>query len=239
VHLYGLPADMTRLSAIADAAGLVIVEDAAQAIGAKWAGQMVGSWGDAAAFSFYPTKNLGAAGDGGMVVTCDQYLADRVNLLRRQGNREKYHAEELGVNSRLDELQAAILRVKLRYLDSWTARRRERATWYAAGLSGLPVVCPTEPEGAKHVYHQYTIRVPDGLRGAMLAYLIERGIGSTIYYPEPIHRQKLYRGEYAGLSLPEAERAAREVLSLPIYPELARGQVEAVCAAIRALYGEE
>jgi len=238
VHLYGQPADMTRLRDICREWGLYLVEDACQALGASYYGRPVGSLGDAAAISFYPTKNLGGAGDGGMVVTDNPDLAAGVDLLRRQGSREKYHAEVLGVNSRLDELQAAILRVKLPYLDRWNELRRDLAWRYGYGLRKLPVVLPVVEPGANPVFHQYTIRVMDGQRDALLAHLQRAGIGAQVYYPVPIHLQRIYEVSHYREHFPEAERAAGEVLSLPIYPEMTEGQVARICAEIRGFYGD-
>lgn len=236
VHVFGQMADVSWLGDVARDHGLLIVEDACQALGATWGGRAPGATSAAACFSFYPTKNLGAAGDGGMVVTNDPDLADRVDVLRRQGCRQKYHAEALGFNSRLDELQAAILRAKLPWLADWTLRRRWLAAIYRRGLSGLRAVeAPAETLGAVHVYHQFTVRVTgEGRRDGLLAHLQAQGIGAGVYYPEPIHRQALYSREYAGVHLPETERACREVLSLPMYPELAERQVRAVCREVRA-----
>ncbi|MGB6985786.1 MAG: DegT/DnrJ/EryC1/StrS family aminotransferase [Candidatus Aquilonibacter sp.] len=233
VHLYGNPAPMQELLAIAAQAGLAVVEDCAQAIGASIDGVPVGSFGDAAAFSFFPSKNLGAYGDGGMLVTSRKDVADRVRSLRSHGGRVKYHHEELGVNSRLDELQAAILRVKLPHLDAWIARRREIAGAYSDALAE-DVVVPQETPGARHVYHQYTLRLPE--RDTAQSDLAARGIGTMVYYPVPLHLQAVYeplgyrRGEFE-----HTERAAEEVLSLPIFPELRTDECEAVIDALRSL----
>jgi dTDP-4-amino-4,6-dideoxygalactose transaminase len=235
VHLYGQPADMDPIMELAGAHGLYVIEDAAQAIGARYKGWRVGSIGHVGCLSFYPTKNLGAYGDGGMVVTNDAALAEKVDVLRRQGSKKKYQAEVLGFNSRLDTLQAAILGVKLKYLDGWNEARRRVAQRYNDLLAGLPVTSPYESPDAYHVYHQYTIRAPQ--RDALAAYLKERGVGTMIYYPVPLHRQELYASlGYSEGSLPVSEVASREVLSLPMYPELTEAQQTSIVRAIRGFY---
>jgi dTDP-4-amino-4,6-dideoxygalactose transaminase len=231
VHLYGQPADMDAIMDIARRRSLYVIEDCAQAIGAEEDGQRVGSFGDVACFSFYPTKNLGAYGDGGMVTTNNPEIAGRMDVLRRQGGKVKYYHEVLGFNSRLDEMQAALLRVKLRHLDGWQAERQRSATRYDELLSTLDVVTPFVRPGVTHVYHQYTIRVPH--RDGLHQFLKDRGIGTMIYYPLPLHLQKLYHDlGYAEGSLPVSEQAAREVLSLPMYPELTDEQIRTVVEAI-------
>jgi dTDP-4-amino-4,6-dideoxygalactose transaminase len=232
VHLYGLPADMDPLLRIAGQHRLRVVEDAAQAIGAEYRGRRVGGLGDVGCFSFYPTKNLGAFGDGGLATTQDPSLGERILRLRVYGGRDRYVHEELGFNSRLDEIQAAILRVKLRFLAEWNARRRAIAARYREGLAGLPVEVPSESPDCLHVYHQFTIRVPD--RDAAQRRLAELGVRTMVYYPIPLHLQPMYRdlGYRAG-DFPEAERAAREVVSLPIYPELTDAQVDEVVEGCR------
>lgn len=235
VHLYGQPADMDPIVELAEKYGLYVIEDAAQAIGARYKGRRVGSIGHAGALSFFPSKNLGAYGDGGMVVTNDKVLAEKVDILRRQGSRKKYHAEVLGFNSRLDTLQAAILRVKLKYLDSWNEARRQRAKRYNELLSGLPITTPYEAPDVYHVYHQYTIRTEK--RDALAAYLKEQGISTMVYYPVPLHLQKVFASlGYREGSLPESEAASRQVLSLPMYPELTGAQQQEVVRAIREFY---
>jgi dTDP-4-amino-4,6-dideoxygalactose transaminase len=232
VHLYGLPADLEGLGALAARHGLALIEDAAQAIGAERGGRRAGSAGLAGCLSFYPTKNLGAYGDAGMVVTNDTALAGRIRQLRNHGGQGRYRHEEVGFNSRLDELQAAVLRVKLRHLDRWTARRRQIAAAYTTGLAGTPLTLPAEPAGCRHVYHQYAVRTPgrDRLHEALNA----SGIRTMIYYPVPLHRQAAYAPlGYGDGSLPESERAAREVLSLPCYPQMTDAQVAHVIAAVR------
>lgn len=235
VHLYGLIADMDPIMALAGKYDLQVIEDAAQAIGACYKGRRAGSIGHMAALSFYPTKNLGAYGDAGMIVTHDAALAEKLDVLRRQGSRQRYHADVLGFNSRLDSLQAAILGVKLNHLDEWTERRRALAQMYNRLLAGTPVACPQESADNVHVYHQYTVRAPR--RGELAAHLKARGIGSTTYYPAPLHRQALYAAlGYGEGSLPHSEAAAREVLSLPMYPELGDAQVTEIAGAVTEFY---
>jgi dTDP-4-amino-4,6-dideoxygalactose transaminase len=229
VHLYGQPADMDPILEVARRHGLKVLEDAAQAHGARYKGRRAGSLGDAAAFSFYPGKNLGALGDGGAVTTADQGLAQRLRVLRNYGSAAKYVHDEAGLNSRLDELQAALLRVKLRQLDDWNARRRSVARWYLANLPGLRpgLGLPFVPEWAEPCWHLFVVRTAD--RDAVQAELRERGIETLIHYPIPPHLQKAYAG--LGMppgSLPVAERLAGEVLSLPMGPHL---QVETLRAA--------
>ena len=231
VHLYGQPAEMDAIMDIARRHRLYVIEDCAQAIGAEDGGRRVGSFGDVACFSFYPTKNLGAYGDGGMVTSNNPQIAERIDVLRRQGGKTKYYHEVLGFNSRLDEMQAALLRVKLRHLDEWQAGRRQVAARYDELLGDLGVQIPSLRPDVTHVYHQYTIRVPR--RDELSQYLNERGIGSMIYYPLPLHLQGLYQDlGYREGSLPVCEQAGREVLSLPMYPELTEEQIQTVAGAI-------
>src|SRR6266446_5862226 len=232
VHLYGLAAEMDPILAFAKGRKLPVIEDNAQAIGASYKGRRTGSLGDAACFSFYPTKNLGAYGDAGMVVTNSAELAARIRTLRNHGQAEKYLSSEPGWNSRLDEIQAAILRVKLRHLSNWQRARQSHAAEYNRLFSQVPgVMPPLVPEGFEHVYHQYTIRIEQ--RDALHKFLNERKIGSTVYYPYPLHLQPLYAslGHQAG-DFPHAERAAQEVLSLPMYPELRKEQIARVVEAV-------
>ncbi len=232
VHLYGLAADMDPILAFAKSRKLPVIEDNAQAIGASYKGRRTGSLGDAACLSFYPTKNLGAYGDAGMVVTNSAELAARVRTLRNHGQSAKYLSSEPGWNSRLDEIQAAILRVKLRHLSNWQRARQSHAAEYDRLFSQIPgVMPPLVPEGFEHVYHQYTIRIEQ--RDALQNFLSERKIGSTVYYPYPLHLQPLYSalGHQAG-DFPHSERAAQEVLSLPIYPELRKEQIARVAENI-------
>lgn len=235
VHLYGLPADMAAILDLGRQYGFRIVEDCAQSHGALLAGKRAGSYGDLAAFSFYPTKNLGALGDGGAVATNDDACAARLRELREYGWRERYVSHAIGMNSRLDEIQAAILRPKLRRLDADNARRQAIAGLYDERLRGLGLGLPARRTGATHVFHQYVIR--GARRDALRAGLAERGIGSNIHYPLPVHLQPGYRDRVAvgPGALAETERAAREVLSLPMFPELDHAQAARVAAALRAI----
>ena len=242
VHLYGQCVNATAFSKLCRERGLAIIEDAAQAWGAEWNGVKAGGLGDAAAFSFYPTKNLSAAGDAGMVTTNRDDLAERVKMLRNQGMRRRYHHDELGWNARMDGFQGAVLTIKLKYIGAWNETRCELAARYGrlfsrAGLAETGpypangLVLPHEAPGAKHVWHQYVIRV--ARRDALREFLTARGIGSEIYYPVPLHLQEALKGlGYSEGDFPEAERAAREVLALPIFPELHEDEQNAVAQAI-------
>lgn len=236
VHLYGHPAEMAAITELARRFDLRVIEDCAQAHGAlRRVGvghQKVGTFGDIAAFSFYPTKNLGALGDGGAVVTNDAGLAERVRLLREYGWKERYVSEIAGMNSRLDEMQAAILRVKLKHLDEENERRRQIARVYDEKLAAAPLQLPAPQHNVSHVYHQYVLRAAE--RDLLKESLKERGIGTLIHYPVPVHQQPAYRNRVlvGGGGLPETERAARSVLSLPMFPQLTSEQVEYVCQAI-------
>ena len=232
VHLFGLAADMDPILAFAKSRKLPVIEDNAQAIGASYKGRRTGSFGDVGCLSFYPTKNLGAYGDAGMVVTNSAELAARIRTLRNHGQAEKYLSSEPGWNSRLDEIQAAILRVKLRHLSNWQRARQSHAAEYNRLFSQIPgVMPPLAPEGFEHVYHQYTIRIEQ--RDALKKFLSERKIGSAVYYPYPLHLQPLYSalGHKAG-DFPHSERSAREVLSLPMCPELRKEQITRVVETI-------
>jgi len=242
VHLYGQCADWSAFGRIANERDLKLIEDSAQAWGAEWNGAKAGGLGDAAAFSFYPTKNLSAAGDAGMVTTNSDDLAERVRMLRQHGMRRRYHHDEVGWNARMDGLQGAILSVKLKHIDKWNharraVARRYHALFHAAGLveSGTrPVhglVLPHEVAGSRHVWHQYVIRT--SRRNELRAFLADRQIGSEIYYPAPLHMQEALKGlGYGEGSFPEAERAAREVLALPIFPELREDEQQTVVRAV-------
>ncbi len=242
VHLYGQCADCDSFQRIAKDHSLKLVEDAAQAWGADWNGAKAGALGDAAAFSFYPTKNLSAAGDAGMVTTNSDALAERLRMLRQHGMRRRYHHDEVGWNARMDGFQGAILSVKLKYIDQWNharraVARRYHALFHAAGLveSGTRpihgVILPHEVPGSHHVWHQYVIRT--SRRNELRAFLADRQIGSEIYYPAPLHMQEALKGlGYGEGSFPEAERAAREVLALPIFPELREDEQQTVVRAI-------
>lgn len=231
VHLYGLPAEMDEIHRIASKHRLVIIEDACQAHGAEYAGQHTGSLGDAAGFSFYPTKNLGACGDGGMVTTSDASVAESIRALRNCGQRIKNIHELNPSNHRLDSLQAAILRVKLRHLDEWVALRRQWAALYGILLAETHLILPAEPSGRKHAYHLYAIRTPH--RDALQARLKTLGIGTSIHYPKPVHLQPFYaQGRDRHGEFPVAEQICDEILSLPMYPEMSKEQVEAVATAV-------
>jgi dTDP-4-amino-4,6-dideoxygalactose transaminase len=229
VHLFGQCARMEPLHELADRFSLRIVEDAAQAIGARWRGRAAGTLGHAAAFSFFPTKNLGAAGDGGLVTTPDADVAQRLRALRVHGQTRRGTYETIGLNSRLDEMHAAILRAKLPHLDAWNERRRATAARYRAAIRSRALTPPRELEGARHVYNQFTVRAPR--REELRARLEANGIGSAIYYPAAVHAQPAY-ARWARGPLPAAERAAREVLSLPVHPWLAEDEIERVAGAL-------
>ncbi|MGH9394865.1 MAG: DegT/DnrJ/EryC1/StrS family aminotransferase [Terriglobales bacterium] len=232
VHLYGRMADMPRLLALAGGAGVAVIEDAAQAIGAQLQGQAAGGWGALGCFSFYPTKNLGAMGEGGLVTTRDAALHDRLKLLRVHGSRRRYEHETLGWNARMHELQAAILRAKLPHLPEWNRRRRQIAAGYEERLAGVGQV-KLPARTPDHVFHQYVIRTPR--RDELRQHLQEHGVGSEIYYPQPLHQQPALR-QLGHLPLPEAERAAREVLALPMFPELGDGELDRVADGIGAFW---
>ncbi len=233
VHLYGHPADMDPMVELSRRTGIPIIEDMAQAIGAEYRGTKVGSFGAFGCISFYPSKNLGAFGDGGMVVTNDDALAERVRMIINHGSRVRYQHEVLGVNSRLDALQAAILRVKLKHLNAWLDARRRAAEVYNRLLDGADdVVRPIEAPYARHVYHQYTLRLKN--RDRVAARLAERGIPHAIYYPIPPHRQEAFR-EFGAGSFPISEQAAAEVLSLPMHTELTEEQQAFVVDAVKSV----
>jgi len=242
VHLFGQCADMDRINAIASDRGLHVTEDAAQAIGATYQGRPAGSLGDIGCFSFYPTKNLGGVGDGGMLTTSDEKLADRLRLLRDHGMQPRYHHAMVGINSRLDSMQAAALRIKLLYLASWSEQRRSNAANYAelfekSGLSDHLRV-PATDDAAGHVWNQFTVQVSHGQRDALRLYLTAARIGTEIYYPIPLHRQACFSSlGYGEGSLPITEQAAREVLSLPIYPGLTSQQQVIVVNALAQFFG--
>jgi len=240
VHLFGLPADLDPVLAIAQAKNLLVIEDAAQAIGSQYRGRLIGTIGDFGCFSFFPSKNLGAAGDGGLITTNDSAMAERLKMLRVHGSKQKYLHELLGTNSRLDALQAAVLRVKLRHLDAWEAGRQNRAKRYLLlfekrGLTRYVAAPQTPSGGFHHVFNQFTIRAQrrDELKG----FLRERGIPSEIYYPLCLHLQKAfaYLGYHAG-QMPVAEKASEEVLSLPVFPELTDANQDLIVEAIENFY---
>jgi len=249
VHLYGQIADMDEITAIAQEFELAVIEDAAQAIGATYTAPAsdhgprtmdpgpakAGTLGDLGCFSFYPTKNLGAYGDGGMITTNNDELADKLSMLRVHGSRPKYYHKMVGFNSRLDAIQAAILGVKLRHLDDWSSVRNDVADRYDEALLQVEgITTPLRAPGRSHIFHQYTIRIADGRRDELKEHLKEHGIGSMIYYPVPLHLQECFGHlGYSEGQLPESESASREVLSLPIFPELTLEEQQAVVKAIK------
>ena len=241
VHLYGQCADMPAINAIARRHHLPVIEDAAQAVGAEFDARRAGSWGQIGCLSFYPTKNLGGFGDGGLLTTHDAQLADRLRLLRGHGMQPRYYHQVVGINSRLDTLQAAVLNVKMRYLESWTALRQTNARRYGELFAerGLERVLglPTIDSRGRHVWNQYVIRVPDGRRDALRAWLGEQKIGTEIYYPVPLHLQHCFAElGYQPGSLPRSEQAAQETLALPIFPELTAAEQRAVVQAIGSFF---
>ncbi len=241
VHLYGYPANMDAIMHLANEHGLKVIEDCAQAHLAMADGVMVGGIGDAGCFSFYPSKNLGACGDAGCITTNDDELADACRSLRHSGRAKNktYEYDLEGSTLRMDEIQAAVLRVKLPYLQEWTEARRKAAAWYAEGLAGVPVqLPPTPPVGYEQSFYVYTIRAEK--RDELQAYLKEKGIGSAVYYPVPLYKQPAYK--HLGLQpedFPEAEKAAKEVLSIPMFPEITEEQVSRVCETIRTFYEQD
>jgi dTDP-4-amino-4,6-dideoxygalactose transaminase len=232
VHLYGQPAAMDAIGDIARARRIAIVEDAAQAVGATYAGRPAGAWSDVACLSFYPTKNLGGCGDGGMVLTSRADIAQALRRLRDHGSPRKYEHVELGYSSRLDEIQAALLRVKLRHLPAWNETRRSIAGRYRELLRGAPLVLAEEVAPARHIYHQFTVRTPK--RDALVAALAEAGIGTAVHYPIPIPAQPMFAMPDVDRAFPHAARAAAEVLSLPCFPELSEEEIQTVATAVRA-----
>lgn len=228
VHLYGQPCDMDVIMEIARKHDLFVVEDACQAIGATYKGKMVGTFGDAGCFSFYPTKNLGAMGDGGLLTTNSQSIKDRVTILRNHGSAVRYYHDEIGINSRLDEVQAAILRVKLKHIDEWNKKRRENAYRYNELLSKYSEIqTPIELDDTYCVYHQYTVKIPN--RDNIHKMLQENGVGAMLYYPVPLHLQNVYKSlGYAKGSLPVTEKNTELVISLPMFPELTADEQKTV-----------
>jgi dTDP-4-amino-4,6-dideoxygalactose transaminase len=219
VHLFGRPCDMDRIGAVADAHGLKVVEDCAQSFGASWRGRQTGVLGDFGCFSFFPTKNLSAFGDGGLIVTNDDDLATSARMFRAHGSKKKYFNETVGYNSRLDEIQAALLRVKLPHVSIWNAMRRTAAVSYHSHLTHVPgLIVPELVDG--HVFNQFTVRIQGGVRNKLQAKLREMGIGTNVYYPVGIHQQKVYQVTHHGTSCPVTEATVEEVLSLPIGPEV-------------------
>jgi dTDP-4-amino-4,6-dideoxygalactose transaminase len=235
VHLYGQSVDLDPMMEAAAKRGIPVIEDAAQAIGARYKDKPVGSIGHLACLSFYPTKNLGCYGDGGMVLTNDDGLGDKVAALRKHGQVEKYKYKYIGVNSRLDSIQAAILLAKSTKIEAWNEQRRAVAAKYAAGLSGLPVETPFEEDFAYHIYHQYTLKAPK--RDQLQKFLGEKGVGTAIHYPLGLHLQEAYEdlGYKAG-DFPNVDQAASKVISLPMFPELTDEEVDYICDAIKEFY---
>ena len=232
VHLYGQCAAMEEISAVCREKKLLLIEDCAQSLGADYGGRRAGSWGDFGCFSFYPTKNLAAAGDAGMITARDARHAERLRMLRHHGSRQSYLHEILGYNSRLDELQAAILRVKFRHLERFNAARAEIARQYRELLAETPLGLPAAHGRGRHIWHQFTVRSPG--RDALRAALDEAGIASMIYYTVPLHRQPLYAADSADAEFPVTDEAAHTVLSLPIFPRLGEVRARRVCDALRA-----
>jgi len=236
VHLYGQPCPMDELREVCDRFGVMIMEDACQAHGSRYKGRNVGTMGDVAAFSFYPTKNLGCYGDGGIIVTDNEDAYKRMLMLRAHGQSDRHVHDVHGFVSRLDELQAALLAVKLPHLDEWNTKRRHNASLYDRGLEGLPVVRPSEAPYAFHVYHLYVIAVEE--RDALRAHLGKRGITTLVHYPTPIHLQKVYSHlGYGDGSFPKAEKASRQIISLPLYPSIREDEIAFVCRSIGEFYG--
>jgi len=237
VHIFGRAAEMSAIMDIANRHGLFVVEDACQSMGAEIEGKKLGTFGNAGAFSFFPTKNLGAYGDGGLVVTDDDELAERVRMLRAHGSKVKYHNELIGYNSRLDEMQAAVLRVKLRYLNEWNSRRRQIALEYNKLLKDLPLQLPDPGDKGEHVFHLYTILTDN--REELRVYLKSRGVETGVYYPTPLHLQPAYADlGYRKGDFPVSESACERNLSLPMYPELTDEQIHYVAQAVRVFFEE-
>lgn len=238
VHLYGQPADMAALTSLADEHGLFVLEDACQAHGARYRGARTGSLGHAAAFSFYPSKNLGAFGDGGMVVTDDVDVAEQLRLLRNLGVARKYHHEIAGYNRRLDTLHAAVLEVKLQQLDAANGSRVRVAAQYLEALDGLPLQLPHVAPEVSHVFHLFVVEVGPDVRTALQQHLRGRGIATGIHYPVPIHRQPMYADHaFAGERFPATDRAASRILSLPIFPHMPQESLDRVIEGVRSYYG--
>jgi dTDP-4-amino-4,6-dideoxygalactose transaminase len=235
VHLFGHPAAMDEIMAIAGRHDLVVIEDCAQAFGADIRGRKTGGFGAAGCYSFYPSKNFSCYGDGGMVVTDSVAIHERIRRLRNHGSTRTYYHEEVGYNSRLDEMQAAVLNVKMRRIDGYNDQRRAVADRYRQGLADLPLGLPVERQGYRHVYHQFTIR--SDRRDDIIAHLQRQGVSAVVYYPVPLHLQEALRGIVpAGPGFPEAEKAAREVFSIPMYPELPETSVDFICEQLRGFF---
>jgi dTDP-4-amino-4,6-dideoxygalactose transaminase len=235
VHLFGQPADMPAIESVCTKHGLSIIEDCAQSFGAATGGRMTGSLGAFGCFSFFPSKNLGCYGDGGMITTDSPELAEDLRILRNHGSRVRYHHSVIGYNSRLDEIQAVVLRAKLKRIDGYNAGRRRVATLYSTLLQDSPVIPPHEDGKGTHVYHQYTVLTDR--RDAIMDALTAAGIASAVYYPIPLHRQEVFAPDYSDLSLPVAEEVAGRCMSLPIFPEMSDGQVREVVGVIKSVTG--
>jgi dTDP-4-amino-4,6-dideoxygalactose transaminase len=237
VHLFGQPADMDAITAICKKHGLIVIEDCAQSFGAKVGGRMTGAIGLLGAFSFFPSKNLGCYGDGGMVTTNCAEMAEQLKILRNHGSKVRYHHSIIGFNSRLDELQAVILRIKLKRIDSFNEERRRVARLYGKLFAGSPILPPLEDGVGYHVYHQYTVLVEnEPRREAIMNALASREIASAIYYPIPLHRQEVFKAEYANISLPVSEETAKRCMSLPIFPEMTDAQATEAATAVLDAY---
>lgn len=235
VHIFGQPVDMDEVLALAKKYNLYVVEDACQAIGSKYKEQEIGSLGVAGCYSFFPTKNLGGYGDGGMIVTNDEELAKKIKILRAHGSNPKYYHSMIGYNSRLDSLQAAMLNVKLAYIDQWNAARRQKAAVYNEALKDLPIQVPFEKENRYAVYHLYIIQTD--LRDELMAFLQEKGISSGVYYPVPLHLQEVYKDlGYERESLIESEKAAKGTMALPLYPEMTEEEQQYVISVVREFF---
>jgi UDP-N-acetyl-3-dehydro-alpha-D-glucosamine 3-aminotranferase len=227
VHLFGQPADLAPIAALCEKYNLKLIEDSAQSFGAEYGGKKSGTYGHLGCFSFFPSKNLGCYGDGGMVITDDDAFAREVNVLRNHGSRERYHHSIIGYNSRLDEIQAVVLRAKLPHLDGYNHSRRKNAHLYSERLKGSPIIPPVEDGKGVHVYHQYTVLSP--VRDQLHQALTAAGISSAVYYPIPLHQQEVYRDAYADCRFPVSEEIAGKVLSLPMFPEMTEAQIHCVC----------
>lgn len=240
VHLFGLPVQMDRLMQLSRLRDLLVIEDAAQALGARFASERVGAMGTVGCYSFYPTKNLAGLGDAGAIVTSDDVIAERLRLLRVHGSDDGVHYRSVGGNFRLDALQAAMLSVKLPWLDHWSQRRRAHAARYNEHLAALPLILPSEPVPTYHVYNQYTVLVPGGQRDALAGHLAAQGIGNRVYYSVPLHLQPaLGQLGYMVGDFPHAERAANEVISLPVFPEMTEQQQDTVIDSIGVFFDDQ
>ena len=229
VHLFGLPADMKEIQALADEFGLLVIEDCAQSFGSRYQGKTTGTMGCVGAYSFFPSKNLGCYGDGGMITTNDDEIAAQIRLLRNHGSSQQYHHDVIGYNSRLDELQAVVLRIKLKYIDEYNQKRLAVARAYNQRLANSRFQTPAILDDRDHVFHQYTVLCDD--RDAVREHLLSQGVACAVYYPIPLHRQKVF-ADNTTIELPITESTASRCLSLPIFPEMTEAQIETVCEAI-------